>query len=163
VNEGDIRDVKEAIFILVLVVNAAHKGCRRGQDFVDKDKDRLFGSKLDALADDIAELADRQVRRHKVFLLVYRRDIGFLHLLANHLERQSEQRKGGGEGWAHTGILSVYFCLMRSASALRFSNVCSSLNLDRMLSRVLGEGMQGSPEINQSRTHIYLFTAFTEF
>lgn len=28
---------------------------------------------------------------------------------------------------------SAYFCLMRSASALRFSNGCSSLNLERML------------------------------
>lgn len=31
-----------------------------------------------------------------------------------------------------TGIRSAYFCRMRSASALRFSNGCSSLNLERM-------------------------------
>lgn len=32
-----------------------------------------------------------------------------------------------------TGILSLYFWRMRSASALRFSNGCSSLNLERIL------------------------------
>ena len=31
---------------------------------------------------------------------------------------------------------SAYFCRMRSASALRFSNGCSSLNLERILSVV---------------------------
>jgi len=31
-----------------------------------------------------------------------------------------------------TGIRSAYFCLMRSASALRRSNGCSSLNFDRI-------------------------------
>lgn len=32
-----------------------------------------------------------------------------------------------------TGIRSAYFCRIRSASALRFSNGCSSLNLDLIL------------------------------
>lgn len=32
-----------------------------------------------------------------------------------------------------TGMRSAYFCRIRSASALRFSNGCSSLNLDRIL------------------------------
>ena len=32
-----------------------------------------------------------------------------------------------------TGIRSAYFCRMRSASALRFSKGCSSLNLERMV------------------------------
>ena len=31
-----------------------------------------------------------------------------------------------------TGIRSAYFCRMRSASALRFSKGCSSLNLERI-------------------------------
>jgi hypothetical protein len=56
----------------------------------------------------------------------------------------------------------VYFCLMRSASALRFSNVCSSLNLERMLRRVLGEGRavkRDDRSINQSpRVGTHLFT-----
>jgi hypothetical protein len=37
------------------------------------------------------------------------------------------------DSWLLTGMRSAYFCLMRSASALRFSNGCSSLNLERML------------------------------
>lgn len=36
----------------------------------------------------------------------------------------------GGEG---TGMRSAYFWRIRSASALRFSKGCSSLNLDRMV------------------------------
>jgi hypothetical protein len=32
-----------------------------------------------------------------------------------------------------TGMRSEYFCRMRSASALRFSKGCSSLNLERMV------------------------------
>jgi hypothetical protein len=32
-----------------------------------------------------------------------------------------------------TGMRSLYFCRMRSASALRFSKGCSSLNFDRMV------------------------------
>ena len=32
-----------------------------------------------------------------------------------------------------TGMRSAYFCRIRSASALRFSNGCSSLNLERIL------------------------------
>ena len=35
--------------------------------------------------------------------------------------------------YRHTGMRSAYFCRMRSASAFRFSNGCSSLNLDRIL------------------------------
>ena len=42
--------------------------------------------------------------------------------------------KGLGEqNDGHTGMRSEYFCRMRSASALRFSNWCSSLNLERMV------------------------------
>ena len=33
---------------------------------------------------------------------------------------------------ALTGMRSAYFCRIRSASALRFSNGCSSLNLERI-------------------------------
>lgn len=41
-------------------------------------------------------------------------------------------KDGDGDGERLTGIRSAYFCRMRSASALRFSNGCSSLNLERM-------------------------------
>ena len=39
-----------------------------------------------------------------------------------------------------TGIRSAYFCRIRSASALRFSKGCSSLNLERILSVYVGYG-----------------------
>ena len=45
----------------MFLVDAAHKGCGGRQNLVDKDEDGLLGRKLDALADDVAELADRQV------------------------------------------------------------------------------------------------------
>lgn len=45
----------------MFLVDAAHEsGCRR-QHFVDEDEDGFLWCKLDALADDVAELADGQV------------------------------------------------------------------------------------------------------
>ena len=56
---------------------------------------------------------------------------------------------GGGEreidgetrrdGYGRTGMRSAYFWRMRSASALRFSKGCSSLNLERIVILVLLE------------------------
>jgi hypothetical protein len=48
-------------------------------------------------------------------------------------ERRLMEGNGEREVGDGTGMRSVYFCLMRSASALRFSNGCSSLNLDFIL------------------------------
>ena len=36
-----------------------------------------------------------------------------------------------------TGMRSLYFCRIRSASALRFSKGCSSLNFDRILTDLM--------------------------
>ena len=80
-----VRDIKKAILVLVFLVDAAHEGRCGRQNFVDEDKDGLFGCKLDALADDVAELADGQVGRHEIFLLVYGCDVGLLDLLTNDL------------------------------------------------------------------------------
>jgi hypothetical protein len=44
-------------------------------------------------------------------------------------------QEGAGAG-RRTGMRSLYFWRMRSASALRFSKGCSSLNLDRMVAGV---------------------------
>ncbi len=46
---------------------------------------------------------------------------------------------GKREKAIHTGMRSAYFWRMRSASALRFSKGCSSLNLDRMVGGSGGE------------------------
>nr|GFD56530.1 hypothetical protein [Tanacetum cinerariifolium] len=57
----NVRDVEEAVLILVLLVYRAHKsGCGR-QDLIDKDEDGLLGRQLDALANNIDELADSEV------------------------------------------------------------------------------------------------------
>lgn len=46
------------IFVLVLFVDRGHeRGCW-WEDLVDKDEDGLVGGQLDALADDVDELAD---------------------------------------------------------------------------------------------------------
>lgn len=56
-----IGDVEKAVGILVFLVNGAHESGCRWKHVIDKDKDRLFGSETDALANDIDKLAHRQV------------------------------------------------------------------------------------------------------
>lgn len=81
----NVRDVEEAVLILVLLVYRAHKsGCGR-QDLVDEDEDGLLGRQLNALADNVDELANGEVGGNQVLLLVDGRDIGLLDLLANNL------------------------------------------------------------------------------
>jgi hypothetical protein len=46
---------------LVLFVDRTHKRSGRWQDFIDEDEDSLLRRKLDALADDIDELPNREV------------------------------------------------------------------------------------------------------
>jgi len=69
----------------VLLVDRAHQGSGRRQDLVDKDEDGLLRRQLDALADDIDKLSDRQVGRDKVFLLIDGCDVRFLDFLADNL------------------------------------------------------------------------------
>lgn len=58
---NNARDVKKPIFILVFLVNAAHQRRRRRQYLINEDKDRLLWAELDALPDDIDELANGKV------------------------------------------------------------------------------------------------------
>lgn len=83
--EGYIRDVQEAILILVLLIDTAHQRSRRRQHLIHEDEDGLLGAQLDALADHVDELADREVRGHQVLLLVDGGDVGFLDFLADDL------------------------------------------------------------------------------
>ena len=125
----------------MLLVDAAHEGGGRRQDGVDKDEDNLLGGELDALPDDVDKLAYGEVCGDKVLLLVDRGDVRLLDLLADDLRtrRASVMRLlwllGRNAAFVQrlTGMRSVYFCRMRSASALRFSKGCSSLNLERMM------------------------------
>ena len=80
---GDSRDVEEAILILVLLVDGTHERRRGREDLVDKDKDCLFRRELDAFADHVDKLPDRQVGGDEVFLLVNRRNVAPLHLFAD--------------------------------------------------------------------------------
>lgn len=121
----------------MLVVNTAHQSRSGWQHLIDEDENGLLGTELDSLANNIDELADSQVCGDEVLLLVDGCDVGFLDFLADDLEGMLvlSWNRWEGDGWL-TGIRSAYFCRMRSASALRFSSLCSSLNLERMLAVV---------------------------
>ena len=84
-NSVNAHDVKKPILILVLLVDRAHQRGSRRQDLIDEDEDGLLGRELDALADDVDELAHGQVRGDQVLLLVDGRDVGFLGLFADDL------------------------------------------------------------------------------
>jgi len=130
----DVRNVQEAILVLVLLIYRAHESGSRWEDLVDEDEDGLFRRQLDPLADHVDKLADGKIGGYQVLLLVDGRNVRLLDLLTNNLRAVSCRAWycwcGGGE---RTGMRSLYFWRMRSASALRFSNGCSSLNLERML------------------------------
>jgi hypothetical protein len=69
----------------VLLVYRAHQRSRRRQDLVDEDEDGLLRRQLNALADHVDELADCQVGRDEVLLLVDGRNVRLLDLLADNL------------------------------------------------------------------------------
>lgn len=131
----------------MFLVDGAHQRCGRRQNLIDEDEDGFLWGKLDALADDIDELSDREVCWDQVLLLVDGRDVRFLYLLAYNLDKKlvSRSRIPGERAercsspiWIDelTGMRSAYFCRIRSASALRFSNGCSSLNFERIVAVV---------------------------
>ncbi len=71
------------VLVLVLLVNGRHQRGGGWQHLVDEDEDGLLGGELDALADYVDELAYGEIGGHQVLLLVDRRDVGFLDLLAD--------------------------------------------------------------------------------
>lgn len=86
---GNKRDVEEAIFVLVLFIDAAHEGSGRGEDLIDEDEDCLLGAKLDTLANNIDELADGEICGDEVLLLIDGSNVRLLYLLADDLSKQS--------------------------------------------------------------------------
>ena len=70
----------------MLLPARAHQRRSGWQNLVDEDEDGLFWRKLDALADNVNELAHGEVGRDQVFFLVYGRDIRLLDLLADDLD-----------------------------------------------------------------------------
>ena len=65
-----VSNVEEAVLVLVLLIDCGHCCTSGRQNVLDKDEDGLLWAQLDALADDIDELADSEVCGHKVLLLV---------------------------------------------------------------------------------------------
>lgn len=73
---------------LVLLVDAAHQRGGRRQDLVHEDEDGLLRRKLDALADNVDELAYGKIRRYQVLLLIYCCNIRLFNFLAYDLQRR---------------------------------------------------------------------------
>ena len=80
-----VRDVKESVLVLVLLVDAAHQRGGRGQHLVDEDEDGLFRRQLDALADHVDELADGEVGGDQVLLLIDGGNVRLFDLFADDL------------------------------------------------------------------------------
>lgn len=80
-----VGNVQEAVLVLVLLVDAGHQRSGWWQDLVDEDEDGLLWRELDALADDIDELADGEVGWDEILLLIDGGDLGLLDLLADDL------------------------------------------------------------------------------
>lgn len=69
----------------MLLVDAAHQRSCWRQNLVDEDKDGLLGGQLDALSDDVDELADGEICGYEILLLVDGSDIRLLDLFADDL------------------------------------------------------------------------------
>ena len=69
----------------MLLVDAAHESSGWGKDLIYEDEDGLLGRQLDALANDVNELADGEVRWYEVLLLIDGSDITLLDLFADNL------------------------------------------------------------------------------
>jgi len=80
-----LRDVEEAVLVLVLFVDGGHERSGWREDLVHEDEDGLLGRKLDALADHVDELAHGQVGGDQVLLLIDGRDVRLLDLFADDL------------------------------------------------------------------------------
>jgi hypothetical protein len=117
----------------VFFVNRAHQSGRWWKHLIDENEDGFLGGQLDAFANDIDELSDGEVRWDQILLLVDRRNVGFLYLFADDGDTVGvllALRWSVSLRATHHGMREL---TMRSASALRFSKGCSSLNLDRIL------------------------------
>ena len=69
----------------MFLVDAAHEGSGWRKDLIYEDEDGLLGGQLDALADDVNELAHGEVCRYEVLLFIDGSDITFLDLFADNL------------------------------------------------------------------------------
>lgn len=86
----NVRDVKEPIFVFVFFIDATHKSSCWWQNLVHEDEDGLLRRKLDALADHVNELADGEICRYKVLLLVDGCNVRLFNFLTDHLVIRDE-------------------------------------------------------------------------
>lgn len=82
---GSIRDVQEAIVILVLFIDAAHESGSGREDLIHEDENRLLRGELYALANHIDKLAHGEIGGDKILLLVDGSDVRLLDLLTDDL------------------------------------------------------------------------------
>lgn len=80
------------ILVFVLFVDAAHEGGGRRENLVDEYEDGLLGGQLDALPDDVDELAYGEICGYEVLLLINSSDVGLFDLFADDLERRRGRR-----------------------------------------------------------------------
>lgn len=73
----------------MLLIYRAHEGSGRRQNLIDENEDGLLWGKLDALADDVDELAYGEVCGHEILLLVDSSDVRLLDLLTDDLKAVS--------------------------------------------------------------------------
>lgn len=73
------------VFVLVLLVDAAHESGSGGKYLVHEDEDGLLRGQLDPFPDHVNELAYGEICRDEVFFLVDRSNIAFLDFLADDL------------------------------------------------------------------------------
>ena len=98
----DVRDIEEAVLVLVLLVYGGHESGGGRQDLVDEDENGLLGRELDSLADHVDELAYGEICGDKVLLLVDGRNVRLLDLLADDL--------GGLAHGGSAGVADVREC-----------------------------------------------------
>ena len=67
----------------MLLVDGAHEGGRRREDLIHEDEDGLLWRQFDAFADYVDELANGEIGRDKVLLLIDGSNVRLLDLLAD--------------------------------------------------------------------------------
>ena len=79
-----ILQIKEAIFVLLLLVHRRHKGGVRWDSIGAEEEQGLLGRELNPLSDDVVKLPDGKIGRYKIFFLVDFGNVAPIGLLANH-------------------------------------------------------------------------------
>lgn len=73
------------LVVAAYLVQGTHRGGCGRNDVANEKEERILGTQMDAFADQKVELADGQVGRHQVLLLVQITDVGLGRLLDNDL------------------------------------------------------------------------------